>query len=400
MRCPKCRYLSFEPEARCRNCGYDLSFGIDDLLIDSPDATSEPLADFDLRGSDASRAVEEAAPASATSFSFALDADRAAPVSESRRAAMPLTVEAASAVLDIEQAIEAPSTDEPARESSSAFLGEESREDVVPVLTPAVEPAPASAPELPTRRPARPPETTALPLFVQELPQPDPDPEEIFRQLARTARPPLAVRRPTPDTGRLRATYQRPAASARPVGPIERDLLDFERQEPAAQEVTVRASAVLPSSEATPDRLPEQWRVPVRPTKRLEAALVDVLFIGAINIVLVWLTLHRCDLALSQTALLPMLPLAAFLLLVDAGYLLMFTAAGGQTVGKMMTHIRVVGTSAHAVMNDRVTFRQAAIRTLMTIPSVLVLGAGFFPALVGDGRAIHDRCAHTRVVRA
>jgi len=32
---------------------------------------------------------------------------------------------------------------------------------------------------------------------------------------------------------------------------------------------------------------------------------------------------------------LPLLPLAAFLLFLDAGYLLMFTAAGGQTIGKM-----------------------------------------------------------------
>ena len=24
MRCPKCHYLSFDPEPRCKNCGYDL----------------------------------------------------------------------------------------------------------------------------------------------------------------------------------------------------------------------------------------------------------------------------------------------------------------------------------------------------------------------------------------
>jgi len=36
----------------------------------------------------------------------------------------------------------------------------------------------------------------------------------------------------------------------------------------------------------------------------------------------------------------------------------------------------------------------------LTVPSVLALGVGFVPALVGDERALHDRLAHTRVVRA
>ena len=35
MKCPKCHYLSFEPEPRCRNCGYDLSLS--------------PPADLDLQ---------------------------------------------------------------------------------------------------------------------------------------------------------------------------------------------------------------------------------------------------------------------------------------------------------------------------------------------------------------
>jgi uncharacterized RDD family membrane protein YckC len=44
--------------------------------------------------------------------------------------------------------------------------------------------------------------------------------------------------------------------------------------------------------------------------------------------------------------------------------------------------------------------RQAAYRSVLALPSVLALGAGFLPALVGDERALHDRLAHTRVVRA
>src|SRR6266849_5257056 len=52
MRCPKCRYLSFEPEPRCKNCGYDLSFGPDDLVIKAADAPNRPLSDFDLHRRD------------------------------------------------------------------------------------------------------------------------------------------------------------------------------------------------------------------------------------------------------------------------------------------------------------------------------------------------------------
>src|ERR1700683_4823060 len=49
MRCPKCHYLSFEPEARCRNCGYDLAISDDDLVIKTGDDVEGPLEDFDLR---------------------------------------------------------------------------------------------------------------------------------------------------------------------------------------------------------------------------------------------------------------------------------------------------------------------------------------------------------------
>ena len=44
--------------------------------------------------------------------------------------------------------------------------------------------------------------------------------------------------------------------------------------------------------------------------------------------------------------------------------------------------------------------RSTALRSLVAIPSVLAFGAGFVPALMGDERALHDRLAHTRVVRA
>jgi uncharacterized RDD family membrane protein YckC len=93
------------------------------------------------------------------------------------------------------------------------------------------------------------------------------------------------------------------------------------------------------------------------------------------------------------------LPLILFLLMIDLGYLVLFTAAGGQTLGKMAAGIRVIGTSAATGRDERLDIPRAAFRSVVVLPSVLALGAGFLPALVGDRRAVHDRVAQTRVVR-
>jgi uncharacterized RDD family membrane protein YckC len=107
------------------------------------------------------------------------------------------------------------------------------------------------------------------------------------------------------------------------------------------------------------------------------------------------------DLPLDQVGILPIVPTGAFLLIVGLGYLLMFTAAGGQTIGKMLLGIRVIDDAeAAGDSGGPPSVRQAVVRELLTIPSVLALGAGFVPGLFGEQRAMHDRLAHTRVVRA
>jgi uncharacterized RDD family membrane protein YckC len=116
---------------------------------------------------------------------------------------------------------------------------------------------------------------------------------------------------------------------------------------------------------------------------------------GALATGVLGVTLRWCEIPFDRASTLPVLPTAAFLLLVGIGYLLMFTAAGGQTIGKMVFGLRVVGDDTGGL-----SVRQACYRSLLTVPSVLALGAGFFPALLGTGRALHDRLAHTRVVRA
>jgi len=87
-----------------------------------------------------------------------------------------------------------------------------------------------------------------------------------------------------------------------------------------------------------------------------------------------------------------------FLTAVSVAYLLMFTAAGGQTVGKMLMGLRVVGDAVGSI-DDHLTMPQAALRAVLAPLSVLALGLGWLPALFGRGLALHDRLAHTRVVR-
>ena len=91
---------------------------------------------------------------------------------------------------------------------------------------------------------------------------------------------------------------------------------------------------------------------------------------------------------------LPWAPLGAFLFLLTAGYLIVFTVVGGQTIGKMAAGLRV------AVNEGPVDVSHAVVRFLATGVTLLTLGLGYLPALFGSNRrALHDRIAGTDVVR-
>jgi len=216
-------------------------------------------------------------------------------------------------------------------------------------------------------------------------------------QVPTVLRAPLAVRRTTPDPARLRAKYARAArAEEQPAGDLLQGIDEHDLAfAPMAEVMTHRLSA-----EPTPESLPAGWLQGVSAGKRFSAAAVDVLLLGSINAAVVWFTLSVCGLAPSQARLLPFVPIGLFFLLVDGGYLVLFTAACGQTIGKMAAGIRVVGTTTGAVINDRISVGQSLARAIGAIASCVPLGAGLWVSLLGDGRALHDRIAHTRVVRA
>lgn len=192
-------------------------------------------------------------------------------------------------------------------------------------------------------------------------------------------RRPLSVRRATPDPARLRPKPVRHHAQA-----------------PQALELP------LPSTDEPPDvpihraaRSAEVEAAAAPPLLRVLAAALDLILLGAIDVVVVYFTLRMCGLDPAQIGMLPIAPLAAFFLLVNGGYLAAFTAAGGQTIGKMAFGLKVVGHADRPVSGGL-----AIVRALGCVASVASLGLGFLPAVLAEGgRALQDRLADTRVVR-
>lgn len=374
MKCPKCHYLSFEPEPRCRNCGYDLALASDDVDFGPVNVTQTrtsgaegPLADLRLRPLE-----DDGEPAKVITLG-PIDLDRVVGHETNEGEFRP----ADEATQDDD---DQPDEDDDVLVLQPAVSDQRSaRLRAVPreVATTATVRRPAGRS---TARPLAPSTTAELPLFVKSRQEPEIGPDEPMVKVPATPRQPLSVRRAQ------EVPRPRPAVSSRAeLRPLERDLLDdFKRLEQRVAERGRDASAAA----AEPVTLA---------ARRLMAAAVDTALLGGIATGVLWATLRLCGLGFGEALTLPVIPLAAFLLLVVAGYLLMFTVAGGQTVGKMLAHIRVVdGQTSRAGL----TAKQAATRALLTLPSVLVLGVGFLPALAGQGLALHDRLSDTRVVDA
>jgi uncharacterized RDD family membrane protein YckC len=189
-------------------------------------------------------------------------------------------------------------------------------------------------------------------------------------------RPPLAVRRSTPATPRSPFDEPVPAGQA------------AARRRPVPTAAPPEPAAPLPETDAAP------------PPLRLLGAAIDLAVVLAIDFAVVWLTLRVSQLTFADVTALPVVPLAAFLLILNGGYAVLFTAAGGQTIGKMAAGIRVIpGDAEHRAA--RVPFGTAATREAACLLSLVPAGLGFFLALFrADGRALHDTLADTRVVRA
>lgn len=200
-----------------------------------------------------------------------------------------------------------------------------------------------------------------------------------------TPRAPLAVRRSTPTPP--------PRSSGRK--PVEEPVLDLGIDEPAPlTPPPVMWSAVREPVQATVTEIQQTASIGTR----LVAAVVDNILLLTIGSIVLYLTLKICGLPLAKLHAIPPVPFVAFLLLIAGGYFTLFTAASGQTIGKMAAGIRVVPMDEGA---GRVALGQSVLRAVAYGLSVLPAGLGLVPALTGaDRRTFHDRLADTRVVKA
>jgi uncharacterized RDD family membrane protein YckC len=225
--------------------------------------------------------------------------------------------------------------------------------------------------------PPAPHETQPRADVVYPLFSPADDNDEPLIKMPSAPRAPLSVRR-TPEQPRLRP----------PSRDREDSGLALEFAEDAiVTEAPVATRSFEPSVSADTEA-PASGLV-----RRVAAGLTDHAILLGIDVVVVYSTLRMAALTMGDWQQLPALPLLTFLALLKLAYFGAFTAACGQTIGKMATGIRVVADDAP------LDPARAARRTIMAAFSVLAFGAGFIPAFLDpDRRALHDRLARTRVV--
>jgi uncharacterized RDD family membrane protein YckC len=188
---------------------------------------------------------------------------------------------------------------------------------------------------------------------------------------------------------------RRPVAVRRaPEIPRARPAVRVSDGEPRLQFVDLGAA---PEPIVLPPRVQAQERSvqsgPCDARARVMAAGIDLAILTAIDLVVVYLTLRMASLTMSQWWMLPVVPLFLFLALVKVGYLAIFAAVGGQSIGKMAARVRVV-TDEGRVLPPGLAIQ----RSLAALISFMTLGAAFVPALREGGRALHDRVTGTRVV--
>jgi uncharacterized RDD family membrane protein YckC len=227
-------------------------------------------------------------------------------------------------------------------------------------------------------------DTPNLPLFTAHTA----DPDAPLVTPGATPRAPLAVRRTAPvvrpkprrETGRIdRDPEPRLALDTAELPMVPNDSIVLEDAAPLTDPVLVTAPAGA----------------------RLIAGFIDALLLGGTDVTVVYFTLKICDLPFAQALTLPIAPLLSFLVLLNGGYLSIFVAASGQTIGKMAAGLRVIPADPAAPVAERVSFGQAVVRAAGYLVSALPAGLGFLPAFFGrDRRALHDRLADTRVVKA
>ena len=192
------------------------------------------------------------------------------------------------------------------------------------------------------------------------------------------ARTPLAVRRSTPELPR-----NRPRTSRMP----RTEVLNLEPAvDPSGAPTAAAVDETIASLVQTPSLI-----------ARVGAGAIDVLLLGSVNLAVIYLTLRVTGLqnSLADLRLLPPVPFGGFLAAITFAYVAAFTVGGGQTIGKMLLKLRVIGDDGRPVDAAGGVLRAAGC---MLVP--ITLGLSYLPAIfTSEHRALHDRIAGTRVVQ-
>jgi uncharacterized RDD family membrane protein YckC len=224
--------------------------------------------------------------------------------------------------------------------------------------------------------PSTPPEDSERPLFGS----PAPDDEPLITR-ASAPRQPLAVRRATPEVPRVRPGQPR-------IQSLDLGIDDTLGEPPAGPRVVTRRGSHHTNA------APAETQ-PAGLGARFVAVAIDTVILAAIDVAVIYFTLQICGITVDELGILPKGPLIAFLLVQNVGYLVTFTA-GGQTLGKMATGIRVVSAEPDGSLD----LGRAFLRELMWLVLAFPAGLGLVSALFSrDRRGLHDRFAGTRVVR-
>jgi uncharacterized RDD family membrane protein YckC len=241
---------------------------------------------------------------------------------------------------------------------------------------PEAPPAPAAAP--PAERTAPPP--PAAPPGEGHSPEPSREPDLVSTRLSEAELADLPLRAPETEEPIDRAVAEATRPSRPSVPSLDEDVFLGEAD----------AEVELPPPVAEPSPLER----PARAAERARAAALDAVLFAALSAFVVYFTgraarVGLMALASSWPALASYLGLLA---LFYAGY---FTGTTGQTPGKLVTGLRVVGPSGRPP-----GYLRAMARALVGLLGTGLAGLGLLPmAFDPAARALHDRLFRTRVVR-
>jgi uncharacterized RDD family membrane protein YckC len=230
----------------------------------------------------------------------------------------------------------------------------------------------------------------------EEAPRSSPAPP-VEAPLRETAREPDLVSTRLSEAELADLPLQAPAGPAAELETLDREAVTERRRRPAPSLDGDLLGGAAGEGEVvlTPPVVePPPVERPARPAERARAGVVDALLFAGIAALVVYFTGRAARVGIP--ALAPSWPgLACYLGLLALFYAGYFTGTTGQTPGKLLTGLRVVGATGRPP-----SYPRAIGRALVGLAGTALAGLGLLPMIFDPAsRALHDRLFRTRVVR-